>query len=185
MAVEVPGEVRRIAKDIKTMRIRGAGRIARAAARALMIAAQEYSGGGLGEFLAFVEALKHAYKQSGSKNKKILVVADALSRAVSRYLEDDRTPGRKVGQTGTRGSHYWLARYWAEELARQEEDPELAQIFKPVAQALAENEERILSEIRATEGSPKDLGGYYHPDEAKLKELMRPSKTMNQIIDNL
>ena len=139
----------------------------------------------LGEFLAFVEALKHAYKQSGSKNKKILVVADALSRAVSRYLEDDRTPGRKVGQTDTRGSHYWLARYWAEELARQEEDPELAQIFKPVAQALAENEERILSEIRATEGSPKDLGGYYHPDEAKLKELMRPSKTMNQIIDNL
>ena len=139
----------------------------------------------LGEFLAFVEALKHAYKQSGSRNKKILVVADALSRAVSRYLEDDRTPGRKVGQTDTRGSHYWLARYWAEELARQEEDPELAQIFKPVAQALAENEERILSEIRATEGSPKDLGGYYHPDEAKLKELMRPSKTMNQIIDNL
>ena len=139
----------------------------------------------LGEFLAFVEALKHAYKQSGSKNKKILVVADALSRAVSRYLENDRTPGRKVGQTDTRGSHYWLARYWAEELARQEEDPELAQIFKPVAQALAENEERILSEIRATEGSPKDLGGYYHPDEAKLKELMRPSKTMNQIIDNL
>jgi isocitrate dehydrogenase len=139
----------------------------------------------LGEFLAFVEALKLAYKQSGEENKKILVMADTLSKAVSRYLDTDKTPKRKVGQLDTRGSHYWLARYWAEELANQTEDPELAEIFKPVAQKLAENEEKILSEIAATEGSPKDIGGYYHPDDAKAEAAMRPSKTFNEIIDNL
>ncbi|TCK05298.1 NADP-dependent isocitrate dehydrogenase [Phorcysia thermohydrogeniphila] len=139
----------------------------------------------LGEFLAFVEALKLAYKQSGEENKRILIMADTLSKAVSRYLDTDKTPKRKVGQLDTRGSHYWLARYWAEELANQTEDPELAEIFKPVAQKLAENEEKILSEIAATEGSPKDIGGYYHPDDAKAEAAMRPSKTFNEIIDNL
>ena len=139
----------------------------------------------LGEFLALVEALRLAYKQSGSSNKKILVMADALSKAVERYLDEDRTPKRKVGQLDTRGSHYWLARYWAEELANQAEDEELAKTFKPVAQKLAENEEKILEEIRATEGSPKDLGGYYLPDDEKTTKAMRPSKTFNEIIDNL
>jgi len=139
----------------------------------------------LGEFLAFVEALKLAYKQSGSENKKILVMADTLSKAVERYLDEDKTPKRKVGQLDTRGSHYWLARYWAEELAAQTEDPELAKIFEPVAAKLIENEEKILSEIAATEGSPKDIGGYYHPDDEKAMAAMRPSKTFNEIIDNL
>jgi isocitrate dehydrogenase len=139
----------------------------------------------LGEFLAFVEALKLAYKQAGSDNKKILVMADTLSKAVSKYLDNDKTPKRKVGQLDTRGSHYWLARYWAEELAAQTEDAELAKIFEPVAAALVENEEKILSEIAATEGSPKDIGGYYHPDDEKAAAAMRPSKTFNEIIDNL
>lgn len=139
----------------------------------------------LGEFLAFVEALKLAYKQSGSENKKILVMADTLSKAVERYLDEDKTPKRKVGQLDTRGSHYWLARYWAEELAAQTEDPELAKIFEPVAAKLIENEEKILSEIAATEGSPKDIGGYYHPDDEKAMAAMRPSKTFNEIIDSL
>lgn len=139
----------------------------------------------LGEFLAFVEALKLAYKQSGSENKKILVMADTLSKAVERYLDEDKTPKRKVGQLDTRGSHYWLARYWAEELAAQTEDPELAKIFEPVAAKLIENEEKILSEIAATEGSPKDIGGYYHPDDEKATAAMRPSKTFNEIIDSL
>ncbi len=139
----------------------------------------------LGEFLAFVEALKLAYKQSGSDNKRILTMADTLSKAVERYLDTDKTPKRKVGQLDTRGSHYWLARYWAEELAAQTEDPELAKIFEPVAAKLIENEEKILSEIAATEGSPKDIGGYYHPDDEKATAAMRPSRTFNEIIDSL
>ncbi len=139
----------------------------------------------LGEFLAFVEALKLAYKQSGSDNEKILVMAETLSKAVERYLDNDKTPKRKVGQLDTRGSHYWLARYWAEELAAQTKDAELAKIFEPVAAKLVENEEKILSEIAATEGSPKDIGGYYHPDDEKATAAMRPSKTFNEIIDNL
>jgi len=139
----------------------------------------------LGEFLAFVEALKLAYKQAGSENKKILVMAETLSKAVERYLDEDKTPKRKVGQLDTRGSHYWLARFWAEELAAQTEDPELAKIFEPVAAKLVENEEKILSEIAATEGSPKDIGGYYHPDDEKATTAMRPSNTFNEIIDSL
>ncbi len=139
----------------------------------------------LGEFLAFVEALKLAYKQAGNDNKRILIMADTLSKAVSKYLDNDKTPKRKVGQLDTRGSHYWLARYWAEELAAQTEDPELAKIFEPVAAALIENEGKILSEIAATEGSPKDIGGYYHPDDEKAAAAMRPSKMFNEIIDNL
>ncbi|SMO40210.1 isocitrate dehydrogenase [Balnearium lithotrophicum] len=139
----------------------------------------------LGEYLAFVEALKLAYKQGGSENKKILVMAEALSKAVERYLDEDKTPKRKVGQLDTRGSHYWLARFWAEELAAQSEDAELAKIFEPVAAKLVENEEKILSEIAQTEGTPKDIGGYYHPDDDKTTAAMRPSKTLNEIIDNL
>ena len=139
----------------------------------------------LGEFLAFVEALKLAYKQSGSNNKRILIMADTLSKAVGKYLDNDKTPKRKVGELDTRGSHYWLARYWAEELAAQTEDAELAKIFEPVAAALIENEEKILEEIRATEGSPKDIGGYYHPDDAKAEAAMRPSATFNSIIDSI
>ncbi len=139
----------------------------------------------LGEFLAFVEALKLAYKQAGSDNKRILIMADTLSKAVGKYLNNDKTPGRKVGQLDTRGSHYWLARYWAEELAAQSEDEELARIFEPVAAKLIENEEKILSEIASTEGSPKDIGGYYKPDDEKTEAAMRPSKTLNEIIDSI
>jgi isocitrate dehydrogenase len=139
----------------------------------------------LGEYLAFVEALKLAYKQAGSENKRILVMAETLSKAVERYLDEDKTPKRKVGQLDTRGSHYWIARFWAEELAAQREDAELAKIFEPVAAKLVENEEKILSEIAQTEGTPKDIGGYYHPDDDKTTAAMRPSKTFNEIIDNL
>ncbi|WP_456457135.1 NADP-dependent isocitrate dehydrogenase [Thermovibrio sp.] len=139
----------------------------------------------LGEYLALVESLKLAYKQGGSENKKILVMAETLSKAVERYLDTDKTPKRKVGQLDTRGSHYWLARYWAEELAAQTEDSELAKIFEPIAAKLIENEEKILSEIAQTEGSPKDIGGYYHPDDEKATVAMRPSQTFNEIIDNM
>ncbi len=139
----------------------------------------------LGEYLALVESLKLAYKQGGSENKRILIMAETLSKAVERYLDTDKTPKRKVGQLDTRGSHYWLARYWAEELAAQNEDTELAKVFEPIAAKLIENEEKILSEIAQTEGSPKDIGGYYHPDDEKANAAMRPSKTFNEIIESL
>ncbi|WP_457567977.1 NADP-dependent isocitrate dehydrogenase [Desulfurobacterium sp.] len=137
----------------------------------------------LGEYLAFVESLKLAYKQAG--DSRIKVLAETLSEAVGRYLENDRTPKRKVGELDTRGSHFYLALYWAEALAAQTEDRELAEKFAPIARALKENEEKILEEIRATEGSPKDIGGYYLPDDKKAEAAMRPSKTFNEIIDSI
>ncbi len=137
----------------------------------------------LGEFLALVEALNLAYKQAG--DRKLLILANALSKAVGKYLKNDRTPKRKVGELDTRGSHYYLARYWAEELAAQTEDKELAEKFTPIAEALANNEQKILSEIDATQGSSKDIGGYYYPDDDKAEAAMRPSKTFNEIIDSI
>ncbi len=137
----------------------------------------------LGEFLAFAEALKLAYKQSG--DKKLLVLAETLSNAVGKYLDNDKTPKRKVGQLDTRGSHYYLARYWAEELASQTEDEQLAEKFAPIAKALIENEEKILSEIDATQGRETDIGGYYWLDDEKAEKAMRPSETFNRIIDSI
>jgi len=136
----------------------------------------------LGEFLATVESLKLARKQGA--NEKAEIIADALNRAVGKYLENDKTPKRKVGQLDNRGSHYYLARYWAEELANCG-DSELEAKFKPVAKELIANEEKILSEIAAVEGKPADIEGYYHPNEEKLAEYMRPSATFNKIIDAL
>ncbi len=143
----------------------------------------------LGEFLAFVEALKLAYKQLKAlhekDNPRILVVADALSKAIGKYLEEDRTPKRKVGQLDTRGSHFYLALYWAEALANQTEDKELAEKFAKVYQELKENEQKILGEIAAAEGKPTDVGGWYHPDDEKASKAMRPSETLNRIIDSI
>ncbi len=143
----------------------------------------------LGEFLAFVEALKLARKQLKAlhekDNPRIDIVANALSKAIAKYLENDKTPKRKVGQLDTRGSHYYLALYWAEALAEQTEDKELAEKFAKVYADLKANEEKILEEIKATEGSPKDIGGYYHPDDEKTEKAMRPSETLNKIIDNI
>lgn len=136
----------------------------------------------LGEFLATVESLKLARKQGG--NEKVEVIAKALSKAIGKYLENDKTPKRKVGELDNRGSHYYLARYWAEELANCGNE-ELEAKFKPVAKELIENEEKILNEIREAEGKPADIEGYYHPNEEKIKEYMRPSATFNKIIDAL
>ncbi len=136
----------------------------------------------LGEFLATVESLKLARKQGGSE--KVETIANALSRAVSKYLENDKTPKRKVGELDNRGSHYYLARYWAEELANCG-DVELEEKFRPVAKELKENEEKILAEIAEVEGKPADIKGYYHPDETLVEKYMRPSVTFNKIIDAL
>ncbi len=143
----------------------------------------------LGEFLAFVESLRHAYKQvkalHNEENKRLLLLADTLDKAVGKYLEYDKTPKRKVGELDTRGSHFYLALYWAEELANQTEDKELAEIFSKVYADLKENEQKILEEIRATEGKPADIGGWYHPDDEKAEKAMRPSETFNRIIDSI
>lgn len=143
----------------------------------------------LGEFLAFVESLKLAYKQletlHGKTNPRILIVADALDKAIQKYLENKKTPGRKVGQLDTRGSHFYLALYWAQELAAQNQDKELAEKFSKVAAMLEENEEKILSEIAQTEGKPQDVGGYYKPDDNLADKAMRPSQTLNSIIDSI
>jgi len=136
----------------------------------------------LGEFLATVESLKLARKQGA--NEKSEIIADALNRAVGKYLENDKTPKRKVGQLDNRGSHFYLAKYWAEELANCG-DSELEAKFKPIAKELNANEEKILSEIAAAEGKPADIEGYYHPNEEKVAEYMRPSATFNKIIDAL
>ena len=136
----------------------------------------------LGEFLATVESLRLARKQGA--NEKAEIIADALSRAVGKYLENDKTPKRKVGQLDNRGSHYYLARYWAEELANCG-DSELEAKFKTIAKELALNEEKILAEIAEAEGKPADIEGYYHPNEEKVAKYMRPSETFNKIIDAL
>jgi len=136
----------------------------------------------LGEFLATVESLKLARKQGA--NEKSEIIADSLNRAVGKYLENDKTPKRKVGQLDNRGSHFYLAKYWAEELANCG-DSELEAKFKPIAKELNANEEKILAEIAAAEGKPADIEGYYHPNEEKVAKYMRPSETFNKIIDAL
>ncbi|SFV90697.1 Isocitrate dehydrogenase [NADP]; Monomeric isocitrate dehydrogenase [NADP] [hydrothermal vent metagenome] len=135
----------------------------------------------LGEFLALAESLRMEYQKS--EDSKIGVLTEALDKANEGYLDNDKAPSRKVGEPDNKASHYWVARYWAEALSTQTADAALAEKFTPVADALVKNEEKILEELLAAEGSPKDIGGYYHPNEAKAEAAMRPSATLNSIID--
>ena len=135
----------------------------------------------LGEFSALGASLEHLAATQG--NAKAQVLADTLDEAIARFLDENKSPARKVGQIDNRGSHYYLARYWAEALAKQSTDTELAQHFAPVAQQLVEKESAIDAELIGAQGSPVDMGGYYHPDEAKVSAAMRPSATLNAIID--
>ncbi len=137
----------------------------------------------LGEYMALVESLKLAYKQAN--DNRILVYADALSEAISKYLENRKTPGRKVGELDTRGSHFYLVKYWIEALAEQTENQEIAQKFKPIAEKLNQNEKKILDEIDQTQGKTQDLGGYYYLDDEKTNAVMRPSKTFNEILEQI
>ena len=136
----------------------------------------------LGEFLALAASLEHL---ASTGNARAGVLASALDRANGRYLTENKSPTRRLGGTDNRGSHYWLARFWAEELATQREDTDLAVAFAPVATALAEAEETITSELLAVQGSPVDIGGHYLPDDALASAVMRPSPTFNAIIDGL
>ncbi|CAI9407180.1 NADP-dependent isocitrate dehydrogenase [Aestuariimicrobium sp. T2.26MG-19.2B] len=133
----------------------------------------------LGEFSALGAALEHL---AAAGNPKAQVLADALDRAIGTFLDENRSPARRVGQIDNRGSHYYLASYWARAVAEQDADPELRQRFAPIAQALADNEETINAELIGVQGHPVDIGGYYHPDEQKVQAAMRPSSTLNSII---
>jgi len=134
----------------------------------------------LGEFCALAASLEHLAGVTG--NKKAAVLAQTLDTATGKLLDENKSPGRKVGQLDNRGSHFYIALYWADALAAQDDDAELKAYFVPLAAGLHENEEKIVGEIAASEGNPVDLGGYYHPDPAKRAAAMRPSATLNGLI---
>lgn len=137
----------------------------------------------LGEFLALAESLRKL--QETDNNPRTPILGDALDAATEKLLNEGKSPSRKVGEIDNRGSHFYLAMYWARELADQDKDSELAEIFGPVADALESQEEAITKELLDVQGSPVDLGGYYWPDEDKVLSVMRPSETFNKIIDDL
>jgi isocitrate dehydrogenase len=137
----------------------------------------------LGEFLALAVSLEHLAQSTG--NAKAQVLADTLDRATGTFLEENRSPSRRVGGIDNRGSHFYLALYWAQELARQDEDAELAEAFSALADRLAADEETITGELLEVQGSPADIGGYYRPDDAKAAAVMRPSRTFNEALAGL
>lgn len=137
----------------------------------------------LGEFLALQASFEHVAQTQD--NAKAQVLADALDQANAKFLANDKSPARKVGQLDNRGSHFYLASYWAEALAAQTADAELAESFAPVAKALAENESKINQELINAQGKAQDIGGYYFPKDELASEAMRPSITLNKTIDSL
>jgi isocitrate dehydrogenase len=137
----------------------------------------------LGEFLALQASFEHLAQTQN--NKKAQVLADALDAANAKFLANDKSPARKVGQIDNRGSHFYLAMYWAEALANQTTDPEIAAAFAPIAMAMQENEAKINDELIGAQGNPQEIGGYYHPDTDKTYAAMRPSATLNAIVDGI
>ncbi|RRD46943.1 NADP-dependent isocitrate dehydrogenase [Tessaracoccus sp. OH4464_COT-324] len=137
----------------------------------------------LGEFLALAASFEHLATMEG--NPRAAILAKTLDEANGRFLLTDKSPTRRLGGIDNRGSHYWLARYWAEALAEQADDAELAERFSPVAQALVAGEEVIVGELVGVQGKPADIGGYYRPDAAKTEAVMRPSATFNAAIGQI
>lgn len=137
----------------------------------------------LGEFLALQASFEHLAQTQN--NKKAQILADALDAANAKFLATDKSPSRKVGGIDNRGSHFYLAMYWAEALANQTDDAEIAAKFAPVARAMQENEAKINEELIAAQGKPQDVGGYYHPDTEKASAAMRSSATLNAIVDGI
>ncbi|MGB7819167.1 MAG: NADP-dependent isocitrate dehydrogenase [Ornithinibacter sp.] len=136
----------------------------------------------LGEFLALAESFRH---EATGGNARAGLLGEALDRATERLLNENKSPARRVGQIDNRGSHFWLARFWAEELAQQGEDADLAAIFASVSEQLTAQAETIDAELIAVQGSPVDIGGYYRPDGDKAAAVMRPSQTFNGILADL
>ncbi|GAA1374032.1 NADP-dependent isocitrate dehydrogenase [Luteococcus sanguinis] len=137
----------------------------------------------LGEFLALAESLRHLGEFDSNPRAKVL--AATLDRATETLLNENKSPARRVGQIDNRGSHFYLALYWAQELSKQAEDAELAAAFAPVSEKLAANEQKIADELLAVQGKPADIGGYYRPDADKAAAVMRPSATFNEVIEGL
>lgn len=137
----------------------------------------------LGEFLALAASFEHQAKTTG--NEAAQVLADTLDAATGTFLNENKSPSRKVGEIDNRGSHFYLAKYWAEELANQKDNAELAEKFAPITKALAENEEAINAELLGVQGSAVELGGYYKPSDEKADAAMRPSAKLNEIVAGL
>ncbi|MCI0802647.1 MAG: NADP-dependent isocitrate dehydrogenase [Chloroflexi bacterium] len=135
----------------------------------------------LGEFCAIVASFEHLGEVF--KNDKAKLLAETLDQAIGKHLENRRAPSRRVNELDTRGSHFYLALYWAEMLAKQTQDPEMQTRFAGVAQQLAANEDKIVQELNEAQGQPVDIGGYFHPDEEMTAKAMRPSATLNAIVD--
>jgi isocitrate dehydrogenase len=134
----------------------------------------------LGEFFALTPSFEHIAETFDLPKAKVL--ADTLDAATGKFLENDRSPGRKLGTIDNRGSHFYLALYWAQALAAQNDDAGLKAVFTPIAEALTANEDKIVAELLAVQGQPADIGGYYAPDEAKAEAALRPSGTLNAIL---
>jgi isocitrate dehydrogenase len=137
----------------------------------------------LGEFLALASSFEHMATTTGNARAQIL--ADTLDRATGTFLDENKSPGRKLGTIDNRGSHFYLSLYWAQELAKQTEDADLAAAFADVAGELASNEQTIVDELLAVQGSPADIGGYFHPDSDKVNAVMRPSGTFTRVLADL
>ncbi len=137
----------------------------------------------LGEFLALAESLRFIAQKHNSK--ELEAVTEALDVANAGYLDNNKSPGRSAGEADNKASHFFVAQYWAEALATQTKAPSLAAKFAPVAASLKENEAKIMEELMAVEGKAQDIGGYYHPNDAKAEAAMRPSATLNVIIDSI
>jgi len=137
----------------------------------------------LGEFLALAVSIEDLAQKTG--NSKAQVMANALDKANSLFLNNNKSPSRKCGELDTRGSHFYLAMYWAQTLAEQNDDADLKAVFTPVAEQMAANEDKIVSELNEVQGEGADIGGYYRPDAEKTTRVMRPSATLNSVIDGL
>jgi isocitrate dehydrogenase len=134
----------------------------------------------LGEFLALAVSFEHLAQSTGNRRAQIL--ADTLDRATGTFLDNDRSPSRSLGGIDNRGSHFYLALYWAQELATQTADADLADAFAPLAKTLSAQEQAIVDELLAVQGVPADIGGYYQPDPVLTEAVMRPSKTFNEAL---
>jgi isocitrate dehydrogenase len=135
----------------------------------------------LGEFSAFAASLEHL--GNTFQNEKALVLAETLDQAIGKFLDNNKSPARKVGEIDNRGSHFYLAFYWAQALAAQTKDKELKARFAKLAKQLGENEEKINQELLGAQRKPQDMGGYYDPDPEKTSKAMRSSVTFNAIVD--
>ena len=137
----------------------------------------------LGEFCALVPSFEHIF--STFNNEKAAIFAKTLDRAIGTFLENEKSPSRKVNELDTRGSHFYLALYWAQALAEQGDDRDLRERFTGVARELSANEATIIAELNGAQGSPVEIGGYFRPDPEKTTQAMRPSPVFNSIVDSI